>query len=376
MDIDDSDGQVGEVLFRTPLDYATPDFDPVMLRIADWDFNPGDGLLHSLEMEGDLIRRLVSVDPTTGAVQLGLDLSDKLPDGHNYGAVYVEDFSGTIYVSNNDVEDRLDQGMPDPYSQTFGIYADGTVIPYTPAAAAPAHLINDGADCLVATDFGDAPDTFGTLEPNGGPGHILSEVGDPDTYDFDEMRKLRIGAEIDPDLDGMPTVKADGDDLNLKINDEDGVPAGALLPGPTRTLTVPVVNTTGETATLAGWIDLDGSGTFDTGERALASVPAAGGDAILTWTAPATIASSYLRLRLYPGDVADPLPTTNPTFTHGGEVEDHMIGLGELPITGSRLGSLVKTGGLLIVCGGLGYLLGTPRRRPLPRAASPAGANA
>ncbi len=373
VDVDPTDGDVGEVISRTPLSRATTGM--TFLRIGDWDFNPDDGLLYSVEMEGDTIRRLVSINPDTGAVTNVRDLSADLPDGNNYGAVYVEDVSGVIYVSNNDVDDLLADGKPGARSQTFGIYTKQNyqVIPYTPGDPL---LINDGADCLVATDFGDAPDTYKTLNPNGGPGHIFSEVGDPNTTgDYDVNRKLRIGSLIDSDLDGIPSVGADGDDLNLPVNDEDGV--GTTINTSAPSLTVPTTNTTGGAAVLEGWVDFNLSGTFDASERAVAAVPAAGGNVVLNWT-PTTAAgaSSYLRLRLYSGTdplAADPQPT-GAEFAVGGEIEDHRVNLvtDTLPITGTNIGDLVKAGVLLVVFGGLGFALGSGpatghRRRPSPR---------
>lgn len=370
VDVDPAGGTVGSLLAPPiALSRATPNMD--FLRIGDWDFNPSDGLLYSLEMEGDTIRRLVTIDPANGTVTDIKDLSDRVPDGHNYGAVYVEDISGTIYFSNNDVNDILANGGTDGFSQTFSYYpAQDVVIAYTPASKSQALLINDGADCLVATDFGDAPDSYKTLNPNDGPGHIFSEVGDPDTTDdFDLNRKLRIGSELDSDLDGLPSVGADGDDLNLPVNDEDGVPAGSLLDRNGPMLTVPTTNTTEGPATLAGWVDFDKSGTFDAGERALASVPAAGGEVVLQWQPhPGADGETYMRLRLYPGDVADPI-ATGAAFINGGEIEDHKISLTSLPVTGADVSMLVQAGTMLIVCGGLGYVIGGRRRALLERIA-------
>jgi hypothetical protein len=367
---------VGTVISRTPLSRTTPGM--TFLRIGDWDFNPDDGLLYSLEMQGNTVRMLVSINPTTGVVTDVKDMSAVLPDGNNYGAVYVEDFSGVVYVSNNDVDDLLAHGLPGARSQTFGIYTKQNyqVIPYTPGAPL---LINDGADCLVATDFGDAPDTYKTLNPNGGPGHIFSEVGDPNTSAFDPNRHLRAGSLIDSDLDGIPTPNADGDDLNLPVNDEDGVPAGTVIDTGAPSLTVPTTNTTNAPAVLAGWVDFNGNGMFDASERATVPVPVAGGPVTLNWT-PATAGTpdSYLRLRLY--EAADPLSgdpqPTGADFALGGEIEDHKVKLvgpapTQLPVTGTNVGDLVKAGVLLVICGGLGFAMGgrptPPRRRPSPR---------
>ncbi|MCU0612097.1 MAG: hypothetical protein MUE60_09955, partial [Candidatus Eisenbacteria bacterium] len=60
------------------------------------------------------------------------------------------------------------------------------------------------------TDYGDAPDTYGTLESSNGPRHILGQ--------------LRLGIAWDAEPDGAPGGSADGDDLLADWpDDEDGV---------------------------------------------------------------------------------------------------------------------------------------------------------
>lgn len=365
VDVDPDSATFGEILDSTPLSRATTGMN--FLRIGDWDFSPVDGMLYSLEMVGDSKRVLVKIDPSDGTVTDVADMTSKLPDSQNYGAVYVEDVSGTIYVSANDVDDKLADGQPGAYSQTFGVYqpyGSGEVIAYTPGDPL---LINDGADCLVATDFGDAPDSYKTLNPNGGPGHIFTEVNHPG-------QQLRIGSKIDPDLDGIPTPKADGDDLNLPVNDEDGVDADATIFADEPTLSVPVTNTTGADATLAGWLDLDGSGTFDAGERAMVTVPDGATSVQLAWPTlengrTESLVSTFLRLRLYPGAVADPQPT-GADFIDGGEVEDHQIALG-LPDTGNHIVPILGLGlGLLAAGAMLTAATGTVRRPGPPRPTS------
>jgi hypothetical protein len=373
VDVDPTDGAVGQVVSRKPLSRSTPGM--TYLRIGDWDFNPADGMLYALEMQGDAKRLLIKIDPGSGIVTDVADLSAKLPDSQNYGAVYVENVSGTIYVSANDVDDHLAQGEPGARSQTFGIYqpyANPRVIAYTPGAAL---LVNDGADCLEATDFGDAPDSYKTLNPHGGPGHIFTEVNHPGQH-------LRIGKEIDADLDGIPTDGNDGDDLSLPVNDEDGVLAGTSIFATSPALSVPITNTTGQSATLVGWLDFDGSGTFDAGERATVTIPAGVGRADLVWPVieaahTESAISTYLRLRLYPGEVADPQPEGK-TFIDGGEVEDHRVVFG-LPDTGNHLRPILGLGLGLLIAGavitgvtGTGRRPGPPRptsRRPSPRPA-------
>ncbi|MFC2014026.1 hypothetical protein ACFLU8_04020 [Chloroflexota bacterium] len=66
-------------------------------------------------------------------------------------------------------------------------------------------------------DFGDAPDSYGTLLASGGASHPVSPG-------------YCLGTNIDSELDGQPSIPADGDDINLLYagmpfppGDEDGV---------------------------------------------------------------------------------------------------------------------------------------------------------
>jgi hypothetical protein len=66
---------------------------------------------------------------------------------------------------------------------------------------------------LRPPDFGDAPNTYGTLLAANGPRHSI-QVG------------FSLGANIDREPDGQPSAGADGDDLNTAPDDEDGVAFG------------------------------------------------------------------------------------------------------------------------------------------------------
>ena len=161
-------------------------------------------------------------------------------------------------------------------------------------------------------DYGDAPDVgYKTLLASNGPHHSI-DLG------------LRLGAAVEFDGDGQPTAGADGDDLN-RTDDEDGVAAPIVeTVGQTTTVQVSATNSTASAATLAGWIDVNVNGTFDAGERATVSVPAASGTATYTLTFPAAsiLDDTYARFRLFPGAPANPLPTGAAT---AGEVEDYRV---------------------------------------------------
>jgi Repeat of unknown function (DUF6923)/GEVED domain len=342
IDIDPDSPTLGRVLRHVPLDRRTGNFG--FLQIGDWDFSTKDGYLYSLEMQGPFgvpsrRRMVIKINPSTGHVSDVADLSRQLPDGQNYGAVYIEDTSGIMYVSNNDVGRRHRQ------SQTFGIQQFNPPI-VTAYRRGGALDVNDGADCLQATDFGDAPESYHTLNLYGGPGHIITVSGDVG-------HQLTIGERIDSDLDGFPSAHADGDDKSIPgVNDEDGVPKGTMLDPMGPTLTVPVVNTTGRSATLAGWLDLNVNGHFDAGERAMVSVPSGTTSATLSWPPATGGGVTFLRLRLYPSVVASPMPSGK-AFIGGGEIEDHQVTLGGLAVTDIGVLAYVFYGIGLTVAGAL-----------------------
>lgn len=172
------------------------------------------------------------------------------------------------------------------------------------------------ATCSGTLDYGDAPSSYGVACAN-------------------SAGTLRIGSAT-PDEEANPGYQgagATGDSTN-GTNDENFLnPLTPIdLAYPTYIWTVPVLNNTGSAATLVGWIDFDGNGTFDANERANANVPtnAATQNIALTWTIPVTATpniTTYARLRIMPTTASsDWQPTGNfPDATSNGEVEDYQV---------------------------------------------------
>jgi uncharacterized repeat protein (TIGR01451 family)/fimbrial isopeptide formation D2 family protein len=169
-------------------------------------------------------------------------------------------------------------------------------------------------------DYGDAPESYATTAAVNGPHHHVT------------TSTLRLGANSEFDADGLPTPGADGDDTD-RNDDEDGVSAPIVQTlGESTAVTVSATNALGIDATLAGWIDLDGNGTFDPAEREIVSVPAGSGTANyrLTFPTPTVRRTTYARFRLFPGTPADPQPTGPAT---AGEVEDYRVTTRALDVT-------------------------------------------
>ena len=181
-------------------------------------------------------------------------------------------------------------------------------------------------DC-DAYDWGDNPDTgigtgagnYRTQFNNDGPRHLIT------------ASTLRMGAVVDAEWDGQGTVNAVGDDQVGAIpDDEDGVVmplqlALNSLPG----ISVQVLNTTGQTAILSGWIDYNRNGVFESSERASASVPNnTNGNIVLNFpNSGGTAGATYARFRLSTQDDdadghLEPIGALN-----NGEVEDYPVEL-------------------------------------------------
>lgn len=275
---------------------------------ADWAYVPRGGeYLYRLMSNSDGHQVLFGFSRTTGQHELLAELGDFGVPG-SAGAVFA-DADGYLYASNNQSGRifRIDvnEGSAD-------LFSDG-----------PASSDNDGARCFespIYLDFGDAPASYGTTLEDDGPRHNIRG--------YDESTNtapLMLGTSIDRETDGIPTENADGDD-NDGIADEDGVEGPIVIrSGEASSVTVTVTNDTDDEAKLGGWIDLDGNGAFDPGERVLLTIPAASGTAEYTLDFPATNLGSdtYARFRLF-GDVADDVVVpTGPASD--GEVEDYLV---------------------------------------------------
>ncbi|MEM9368692.1 MAG: Ig-like domain-containing protein, partial [Planctomycetota bacterium] len=162
-------------------------------------------------------------------------------------------------------------------------------------------------------DYGDAPDSYTTNRDTGalgGPSHGITTG-------------LTIGAGTPDAEDGVAVASIDGlgDDVT-GADDENGV---SLLPSnPVSILggqiEVDLVNTTGQTAYLQGWLDLDGNGTFEASEKIADNLILGTGTHLITVPAGGTEGDTFVRFRysLTPSlDFAGPADT--------GEVEDHAI---------------------------------------------------
>jgi hypothetical protein len=162
-------------------------------------------------------------------------------------------------------------------------------------------------------DYGDAPDSYGTLSDTIGARHVVGAV--------------HLGLTVDSEPDGQPSAQADGDDLNgASPDDEDGV---LLLP-----VLVPGFPAIGAVdggpvgGMLDAWIDFNGNGFFDSpaehlwGGASQAMLPIPANPISFPVQATAGPGPTYARFRL---STNGGLPPTG--LAPDGEVEDYRVSI-------------------------------------------------
>jgi hypothetical protein len=276
--------------------------------ISDWAYNPVDGMLYAM-INTDAVDtyHLMVLNPKTGVSTLSASpITGGDIEGSDYGGAYF-DSEGNFYVIRN--------ASGHFYRINTTTFAATRISGFS---VSPTEY-NDAAACGTApqirTDLGDAPDSYGTLFNSTGAVHIFSN-------------NLMIGSVVDHEDDGVPSSGANGDDTDQAPDDEDGV---TTIPAITNnatsySITVAVTNTSGAPAVLAGWVDFNGDGIFQSSERATAPVADGQTSAVLTWSGLSGIAAGnyYMRFRIAT-DGNELLSATGPASN--GEVEDYPISI-------------------------------------------------
>ncbi|PCI08615.1 MAG: hypothetical protein COB77_01980 [Gammaproteobacteria bacterium] len=167
-------------------------------------------------------------------------------------------------------------------------------------------------------DYGDAPNSYGTLTSSGGPNHGIDNA-------------IFIGAGVsDNEITGIPTVNADGDDLD-NADDEDGISSFPVLVtnATSYSVNVNVTNNSGSSARLVGWIDFNNNGTFESGEGTQTNVAngSSGATVSLSWSSLSGLVTgdTYARIR-FSSDLGLSIFTTGSSMSDG-EVEDYPLSI-------------------------------------------------
>lgn len=180
-----------------------------------------------------------------------------------------------------------------------------------PTGFAAIGEVEDHTVEIATLDYGDAPDTYGTLLADDGPRHILSGA--------------TLGAAVDGEADGLPSAAADGDDAD-NADDEDGVTFGILVINELTSITFDVAGATANTRVDA-FVDFDGDGDFgDPGERITPSLGliVVNGANVLDFTVPASALAGTTFARVRISETGGLSPTG---AAADGEVEDHGVTL-------------------------------------------------
>lgn len=156
------------------------------------------------------------------------------------------------------------------------------------------------------SDFGDAPDSYGTLQASNGAEHAVSST-------------LYLGASIDADTDGQPGASSNGDDLDIGGNDDDGITLLSNLEiGLDSLINVNVVGS----GYLQAWADWDMDGAFADDEQILTNHAVVDGSQIVPIRvgddAVVGVVQTRFRLASSPNIPSD-------GYVGDGEVEDYVF---------------------------------------------------
>ncbi|MEZ9141937.1 MULTISPECIES: LruC domain-containing protein [unclassified Shewanella] len=274
-------------------------------NVTDFAFHPSNGFLYAVT--NGSTGKLIKIDPSTGAAETIATVITKSSGSFTFGAQFF-DPDGNLYLSNNGDGNvyKVNVDSDNPAAELFSY--------------GPSSTSNDGARCALAevpvgdsVDFGDAPDSYGTLIDSNGARHGI-------------VAGMSLGSLVDNESDGYPAPLSD--DESDGIDDDDGIsmPTGFEI-GESAML---IVTTQGDAAFLNGWIDWNQNGEFDTDEKVIAARSVNAGTTTLSIDVPnwATTGDTWARFRL--SSVADILPTGG---VSDGEVEDYPITVTETGIT-------------------------------------------
>ena len=234
-------------------------------------------------------------------------------------------FDGTVDASDMAVLESVFQSNNAVFNPAGDFNADGLIdindlplfyqmLQETGADATVLDAFDQFVINNVPVDYGDAPDSFGTLQSSSGPHHILT-IGP------------FLGTSVDADSDGQPNATATGDDIDENNDDNGLLQLTNVVPGQTGTVTIQV----SEPAKLDAWIDFNGDGSFQhPGEHlgAGTSIDVVGGISSFNFAVPAdaVVASNDIRIRVSSLGDLSPLELAG-----DGEVEDYQVPVNRTP---------------------------------------------
>ena len=329
---------------------------PSLSAVYTWDTSPEDGRVDNAATDASTGTLVFSFDtPVTNPVihidrqggygssslstPMGLSNSSLITPAAASASATFTKLAGTTHfeVTSNSIQRTPNETMQDTgasgasgadstiYTAMGSVQVNGTYsslsLDFTGIGVEGAGA--DGVEfviCAQSSDYGDAPDGYGTTHAANGAEHEISQ-------------DLYLGSTLpDADADGQPSSAADRDGA-----DEDGVLSVPALAVNDRTysLVAQVTNDLSTVANLVAWIDFDGNGTFDADEAAIRHIPANSGlsNITLNWSnIPVDIKAgdSYLRLRVTTDSLSN---RDSGGVKSDGEVEDYPITIKSLGVT-------------------------------------------
>lgn len=282
-----------DVMYNSPTYLTTVDSGEftVVTAFADWAYSAFDHSFYAI----DHATHLVKLDVASGV------FTDLGPSGipgvtGPYGADYF-DRRGYLYASHNASGQifRMDLTNPSaPFDSTKTVlFTQG-----------PSSGSNDGSRCLRAginIDMGDAPETYNTILDSNGARHLIIDYNGNDL-----TGSMYLGASVNEDIDGQPSVLADSstDDDGVAFIDILGSKGSTPITIPTYTLSSSFVNNSGDIAWVGAWLDWNSDGLFDESEGITFSIPADStvGSVDFTWSnklyTPPSGDYTYARIRI------------------------------------------------------------------------------
>ncbi|AZL86429.1 LruC domain-containing protein [Aliivibrio salmonicida] len=268
------------------------------LRILDMAFHPDDGIIYSVDNYGYLYK----IDPSTGSGTKLNQVINSNSVGHSlsFGAQYF-DVDGNLYLSNNG-NGYIYIVSIDDLNSSSAFFAYG-----------PSSNSNDGARCAFApvgqnenSDFGDAPDTYGTLYDSFGARHAISG--------------LKLGALVDGESEAYAYPLSD--DTSDLSNDDDGISFPVPLEIEETSFIYAEVDGADGEGVLSAWIDWDQDGEFNDDEIILNSEWVDDGQNQLYFEVPSWALSgdTWARFRLSHSYDIGPNGGVS-----AGEVEDYQV---------------------------------------------------
>jgi hypothetical protein len=197
----------------------------------------------------------------------------------------------------------LANGQASFTTSSLGVGSHSIVVVYSGnSTLLPSTSATVSINVVVASDFGDAPAPYPVALANNGARHTTGD--------------LFLGASVDAEADGTPSVNADSDD------GDDGVFVISTFITTNVATTSSFSVTASQAGKLDGWIDFNNDGDWsDAGEQIFNSVDVVAGENLLSFTIPAGATSGSTGARFRLSSAGGLAPTG---AAADGEVEDYI----------------------------------------------------